>query len=1010
MVRPLLGRRRVARLAGTVFPRPRSGRASARRLAWLLLAVALAGPHASVRGQEPDSSADTPTGRIAGRVTEGIAGRPLSPANVVLVGTSLGTITQPDGSFVIENVPAGTHAVRVTFMGFADLEQTVEVAGGETANLLFPLETTVVSTIAAIEIRAARPLIDVRKTSTAHSLTPHDLASMVLKSPTLDQVAEQQPGVVRDRGQLHFRGGRAEENLFVVDGVKVRDLLSGESAGNEVNARAASDVQVMTGGFDARYGQAMSGVVETRLREGSRQWHGAFGYETNFLMDARQLHNGSVEVGGPNLLAAPLLAALGDEDPEITFFASLSAELSDGYMPSVRDMPGRPQLRSSVRDEFLGQKFSYGGFFTPLAENNWRGVFKTAWRANANNKFSLSWTKSLSILPDWGSPDIGEVDRNQINYPWSWAAHLGHHYTITRDVNLLTLVWNRSFGLNTRSALRLWRHYSGRRQDVAGQHWNEYDNRTDSEMADDTTFVDTPYFVDVGDASDWSDRYTVVWGLANEWNRTLGTHNLEGGWSAEYQDVQYMALNAQTVDETTNLPLGNEFDLFHVTPNVGNLYAQDRFEHEGMMVNVGFTYDYWFLGEQVERALEEMSRPHFTPALREKFLSETHRLFGRRFKSHLSPRVGVSFPVSDRAHLFFNYGHYSQRPAYYYVYAKTSSQSGEEYPRIGNPTLNPMISVSYEIGTEYQFTPETALKASLFWKDMYDYPTTIRLTMKERTTSRSNFFMYWNMDYARSRGIEVSLVRNRKDFLSGSLSYTYSTAKGKSSDPNKSKVVQQSGGDSREPTLEEEFLWWNRPHKLTAQMNLLVREDEDPPGWFGFRWPQDMSARVYFTLRSGRAYTPLDVNDQRIGDPYSRNGPVDVTCDLSFSKGFRLGGRHLNLGVNVYNVFDYRTAYDFDPVSGEPYVLGEGGLTLPREDPATYRQYLEETLESRLAAFIRDYQRQYGGDPTQAQLDDYAQQVALGVRDEYASTYIQYQNPSALSQGRAFRVGITYEW
>ncbi|MFH1143812.1 MAG: TonB-dependent receptor [Candidatus Eisenbacteria bacterium] len=1009
MDHPLLGLRARAGCCAARAERPPAARPRGARIAWLLAMAVLVVLSPIASAQDEPATGDEP-GRIAGRVTDRSGGRQLAPANVVLVGTTFGTITQPDGHFALDNVPPGDYTVRVSFMGYADQEHPAAVAAGQTVTLAFIMEPTVVATMDAIEIRADRPLIDVRKTSTAHSLTPHDLSTMVMQTPTLDNVAEQQPGVVRDRGRLHFRGGRAEENLFVVDGVKVRDLLSGESTGNEITARSASEVQVMTGGFDARYSQAMSGVVETRLREGAARWHGALGYETAMLFASQAHHYANAELSGPNVLAAPLLALLGDDDPEVTFFATLSAELSNGYLPSVRDMSRDSRLISSVRDEFLGSRFSYGDFFAPLAENNWRGTVKTAWKPDADNKISLSWTKSLSILGDWGSPDIGEIDRNQINYPWSWAGHLDHHYTITRDVNILSLNWNRSLGLNTRTALRLWRHYSGKRQDVAGQRWTEYDTRLDSEMADDSSFVDRPYFVDIGDATDWQDRYVVVWGAANEWARTLGAHNLEWGVSAEYEDVQYMALNASTVDEQNNLPLGNEFDLFHVTPNTGNLYLQDRFEHEGMTVNLGATYDYWFLGEQVEEALAEQSRAHLTEALLEKFYDETHQLFGHRYKAHLSPRVGVSFPVSDRAHLFFNYGHYSQRPPYYYVYAKTSSQSGEEYPRIGNPTLNPQISVSYEIGSEYQFNQETAVKASLFWKDMYDYPTSIRLVMKERTTSRSNFFMYWNMDYARSRGIELSLIRNRKNFVSGSLSYTYSVAKGKSSDPNKTKVIQQSGGDSREPTLEEEFLWWNRPHKLTAQANLLVREDEEPPRWLGIRWPRDLSARIYFMVRSGRPYTPMDANDQRVGDPYSRNGPLESTWDLTLGKGFRLGGRHLNVALNVYNVFDQRTAYEFDWVTGSAYAYGEGGLTLPREDPSTYSEYLMDTLEQRVGAFIIDYLRRYGSNPAQALIDDYALQVATGVYNEYTSTYAQYENPSYYSQGRTLRLGITYEW
>ncbi|MBM3316370.1 MAG: TonB-dependent receptor [Candidatus Eisenbacteria bacterium] len=950
------------------------------------------------------------TGAVEGRVRERAGGAPLSPANVLLLGTRLGSTTGPDGRFHFDRVPAGRQVLEVTFMGYRAARDTLVVSAGGRVRVTIDLDPAVVRTLEAIEIRADRPLIDIHRTATTHALSARDLEAVLAQAPTVDAVVEQQPGIVRDRGRLHFRGGRADESLFVLDGIKVRDLLSGESSGTEIASRSAQEVQVMTGGFDARYSQAMSGVVETRLKEGTRSWSGALSYETDAPFDRQNLHQAHAEISGPHLLLTPLLRLAGARRPEATFYASLSTELSNGYLPAVGDLPGGPRLYSSVRDGFLGWEFGYGDALAPLAQNQWRGVLKSTWTANADNKLALSLTKTLTISQDWGAPDIGEIDRNITNFPWAWAPRLDHHYTITRDVNIASLTWNRSLGLKTRTAVRLWRHYSGQRKDVGGRRWDAYDRTRDAERRDDPTFVDTPYFVDGGDAGDWRDRYVVVWGLGNDWSRRLGAHAFEWGFSAEYQDVQYMALNAHTVDLANNLPLGDEYDLFHVTPNAGSLYLQDRFEHEGMSVNLGLAYDYWFPGEQVEKGLAACSRPHFTDALQEKFLRETHAFLGRRFKGHMSPRLGVSFPISEQAHLFFNYGHYSQRPPYYYVYAKSSSQSGEEYPRIGNPTLNPQISVSYEVGSEYQLVEGTALRGSLFWKDMYDYPTSIRLVMRERATARSNFFMYWNMDYARTRGIELSLLQSRRSFLAGSLSYTYSVGKGKSSDPNKTKVLQETGGDSREPLLDEEFLWWNRPHKLTAQINLRVRRDETPPRWLGFRWPDDLQARLYFAVRSGRAYTPYNSGGQRVGDPYSRSGPIDRTCDFSLSKGFPLAGRRAEVSFNVYNLFGWRTPLVFDAVTGEAYRPGVGSLTQPREDPSTYGAYLAETVAERTANYVADYRRRYGRDPDPSMVESYAAGVAASIRYDYTATYYSAQDPSYLSAPRTFRLGISYAW
>jgi hypothetical protein len=1002
------GSQRSAARRGAPTTRPRPAPTGPAIVLVALLTTLLLPCPVRAQDEPPDAEPARPA-QLEGRVRDRETERALPAANVILVGTEIHTVAQPDGTFVLTDVPEGRYDVRVTFVGYRSEDRSVEVRSGRTARLLFELEPRVI-TLDGLEITASRPLIDVKKTSSAHELSAAELEALLTQAPTLDRVVEQQPGVVADRQGLHFRGGRADENLFLVDGVKVRDQLSGESMGKEVVTRAAQEVNVMTGGFGAQYSQAMSGVVDTRLKEGSQRWHGALSYTTDLLFDTRSLHQVEGELSGPNPILSPLLELLGDDRPEITFYVNASFDLSDSYLPSVNDLPGDAGLRSAVRDQVLGADFGYGSFFYPMGQNDWRLVGKTVWNADDNNKLAFTATKSIGFGQDWGDPDIGQIDRNVSNYPWSWAKYLDHEATITRDVNILSLAWNRSLGLRTQTAVRLWRHYSGQRKEVDGQRWDAYDTVVDSERSDDTTFVDTPFFVDSGDAADWSDRYVIVWGLGNDWSYNWRVHRFEMGLSAEYHDVQYMSVNPSTVDLANDLPLGDEFDLFHVTPNVGNLYLQDHFEYEGMSVGLGIAYDYWFPGEQVQHALETQARPHFTPELLAKFESETNSLFGYRYKGHLSPRVGVSFPVSEQAHLFFNYGHYSQRPPYYYVYAKSSSQSGEEYPRIGNPTLNPEIAVSYEIGGEYQFTATSALRATLFQKDMYDYPTSIRLVMRERQTTRSNFFMYWNMDYARSRGIELTLLRNRQNYVSGSLSYTFDVARGKASDPNKSKVIQETGGDSRETTLEEEFLWWNRPHKLTAQLSLLVRENERTPHWFGFVWPEDMNARLYFMIRSGRPYTPENESGLTVGDANSRNGPFDSTCDFSLTKGFRIGRRRFEASFDIYNVFDQQTVLTLDPVTGAAYQAGVGSLTDPQEDPSRYAEYLEETVDSRVDAFIRNYQRVYGKEPDPTLVAAYAGTIAEGVQYDFTSNYYHYQDPSYYGQSRTFRLGIRHAW
>lgn len=957
-------------------------------------------------GQTPGADAQTVSPAcVAGLVLAAASGKPLVSANIGIAGTRMGAASQSDGTFFIGRIPPGSQTVVVSFLGYKLIEEAVELLPGETIHLTFHLEETIVGQIDPITVTAERPMIDVTKTSTAHTLHASDLEEMVTQTPTIDEVVAQQPGVIKDGDQLHFRGGRSDESLFIVDGVKVKDLLSGQSSGNEVSARAAQEVNVVTGGFEARFSQAMSGVIDTRLKEGTRHWRGALSYDTDALTDTKNLHHIYGELGGPNIPLAGLLRLLGNDHPSVTFFASLSTDFSDGYLPGIRDLHGNNKLRPSIEDRFLGTTFTYGHFFCPRASNSWRAIYKTAWKINADNKLAFSWTKTLTFMQDWGSPDIGDIDRNVNRFPWAWAQRMDHHYTISKDTNILSLIWNRTLGLNTRTSLQIWRCYMGRHSDVAGKNWLDYDYESkDSDLLPED---DTPYFVDVGDASRWQDQHVIVWGARNDWQYQAGRHAFSWGLSAEYHDVQYFRMDTRSINvgdpdpESPNyVPpdeerrLGTEFDLFHVTPNAGNLYAQDLFSYEGLATNLGFVCDYWFPGKQVERAMEAGTQPHMTPGLRRQYYEGTRELFGRRYKSHVSPRIGVSFPINERAHLFFSYGHYSQRPPYYYVYAKTNSQSGEEYPQLGNPALNAKISVQYELGTGYQFSDVAAAKATVFWKDMYDYPTGMRITLDERATRRSNFYMYWNMDYARSRGIEFSFRRRRQGFWSSSFSYTYSVAKGKSSDPNKSKLIQESGGDSRETDLGEEYLWWNRPHKLTARLSLKVKQREDPPIWLGLGLPGDFTADLYYMIRSGRPYTPINEFGEDTGDKLSENGPVDMTCDFILRKGFRIAGRRLEAALKIYNIFDYRNVRDFDHVTGEPYQLGKGELTSVTENPANL-----DLPDDELVAIYCD---ETGKDPSKEKAEE--------IRRFIISNVYKYSNPAYEGPPRTIRIGLSYAW
>jgi hypothetical protein len=889
------------------------------------------------------------TGTIAGRVSNQKTGKAMSFANVLVTGTTLGANTKDDGSFLIRAVPPGEHDLLVSYMGFDAQHRTVLVLVGDTVRVEIRLRETVVQEEKEVLVVAERPLVDVKRASTTRSFNADEIKSMTLE-PSLESVVEQQPGVTKDNNKIHIRGGRAEETLFIIDGVQMRDLISGDSKGNNVSARSMAEVNIITGGFDAKYGQALSGVVDAKTKEGGDRYQGYLGYQTDRPLGDRQEDIYEFELGGPFGALHPLLRPLGGRGQgRPTFYLSVGVELKNSYLPGIDDLSGNRHLRSDYRESIFGANRRYGEAFYPRASNDWRVGFKTTWKASAVDKFSLGLNKSLSFDQGFGDSDIATVNRNVVNYAWSWRDAFDHYYTSTGDQNSVSLTWNRSLGTNLSHQLKLTRYFSSNHKDVAGKRWDQY------VLADSAIFQRTePYFriAEEGDASSYADRWTKTWSADSDWIRKWKRHDMRWGMRSQYEVVQYLSLDATTVSRER--PLGKEFDLFNVTPNTGALYVQDRMEYEGLIAGVGLRYDYWFPGAQVERIYRERTSIIASDATVAEWQQATHPLFGHRFKGHLSPRIEVSHPITDKDNLFFNYGHFTQRPPYFYVYAKTGSQSAEEFPRIGNPNLNPEISVQYELGAGHTFHRDMAFKVSMFYKDIYDYPTSATITLADRTTTRSSYFVYFNRDYARSRGVEMELKKNKAGGrISWNASYTYALVKGKSSDPNNLALVRATGGDARETTLDEEYMWWNRPHKVTVWFDYKVSKGDRTARIAGVRLPEEFSLNLYWLAMSGRAYTPQDLFGQDTGPAFSRNGSQETTLNGTVRQGFGFAGHHWEVSLQGWNLTNHRTVLVIDPASGGRYKMGKGSLWnvytsgLSRETIAWYTaRYADPSMRS----------------------------------------------------------------
>ena len=212
------------------------------------------------------------TGKIAGNINDAAENTGIMGANVMVEGTIYGAATDMNGHFTLLNIPPGTYELRVTMMGYKEVRvQEVRVSVDLTTKIDLALESTVLESGEIVTITAERPLVQRDNTSSLATINSEEIKNLPVQS--MSDVLELQAGVVRDGNDFHIRGGRAGEVSYWVDGIATNEVYGGGNAVT-VEKSAVQEMQVVSGTFNAEYGNAMSGIVNMITKEGTNRYEG----------------------------------------------------------------------------------------------------------------------------------------------------------------------------------------------------------------------------------------------------------------------------------------------------------------------------------------------------------------------------------------------------------------------------------------------------------------------------------------------------------------------------------------------------------------------------------------------------------------------------------------------------------------------------------------------------------------------------------------------------------------
>jgi outer membrane receptor protein involved in Fe transport len=888
-------------------------------------------------------------GKLSGVVIESKTGENLPGVNVIIKGTYYGTATGMDGSFLIKNINPGSYDIEISMIGYKVILQTgVKIEADSEKKLKFELEETVLSFGEDVVVLGKKPLFDVNETSSVARVRKEEIENKVVSS--VEDILSEQIGVTTQDNEIHIRGGRIDESMFIVDGFSVKDPLSGYSGNLFVNPDAIEELEVVTGGYSAEYGQAMSGIVNIKLKEGRDSYEGALKYSSDrFLPDNYNSDRLEFNLGGPDFFFETLPSFFDLKLPgKFSFFLNGYGKMYDGNLPIASKLyPHKywsvPFLNEDKENNIM-EKLS------GRENNDWHFLYKMTWALSPKKKMSVSYDASLNVNQGYYMPRAF----SSTYFPYPYMNILDNYNTITRDTRLLNINWIHTLSTKSFYELTIGKFTSMEHSAVQDLSWTDYQERLDLEPINynidnsnndgniQITYGDE--FYDTGFAPEWYDLSSENTRMDFDWTIiTESGHKVKTGFEHTITDIQVL-----DIDEpwSGSSGFGVNYDKYNAKTYFGAFYIQDKINFEGMTLNIGLRTDYWIPGRYVESAIKDTSNIIITDEARDLFETETFNFpwVGDPFKmkARVSPRFGISHPVSDNDVLYFYYGHFSQLPTFQYVYAKINSKAQSTYQVFGNPNLNPKTTVQYEIGVKHRFSEDQVFELKAYWKDMFDYETSQTIKPSNPKYANLSFNMYFNADYARSRGVEAILKSRILANWYLDLNFNYSIITGKSSSPLDNLLVQ--AGQLREKPLGESYMSWDRPFHFFA--NLTYSNSKN---WGG-------SARIEY--ESGRRYTRsiqdtiITVNGKEYYDgpreddnPFSQiSNTAKKNIDLKFYKTINWDRFKIKGYVEIENLMNKQVPRRVNPFTGDGYEPGEiYGYYLisrpnPNQDPSRYNK------------------------------------------------------------------------
>jgi len=896
-------------------------------------------------------------GKITGRVVDRTTNEPLIGANVIVVGTSLGAATDIDGNFFILNVNPGTYTLKASYIGYKEqIIKNVRVSVNLTSQVDFSLVSEEFQT-ETIVVTATKPLVDKNITNSTSLVKSEDIENLPVRG--VNAIVAQQAGVVSQNGNLHVRGSRGDETAYYIDGVLVNNPVFGGAQTDVIN-NAIEEIQVQSGGYSAEFGGANGGIISTQTRTGREKYEFSFETITDNFKKVGEKYLGGYSYGYSEYvftLGGPILPSY----KKLRFYLAASNQFRRSPAKFYQGID-----YDKLYDPSVGTEVSVhipDGYLLGYLNNRYQVLGNLLWDLNP---ISFRLNANFKRTERRNGIDMNNKDE----YHARNSTGLHEDYTISSSLKFTHVLGNKAF------YDIIFNYFSDFYVDMdpfLKHNITAYGDsilnaqlgrpfRTEGQLPAELRAFGWTFMPSDAPIQGYRKQRTERFGGKFSILYQLGDHHeLKAGFEYDRYTIRRYSIgrNSTINIAANNLAIadGNVLDKYLFLdnygynvygkktdegglrakhPEFGAIFVQDKMEFSDLVLQIGFRFDYIFTDSK------NFDNPNNIKFDKNGEIDQSH-LVDVPATKQISPRLGFSFPVTDRTVFHAQYGKFIQQSRLRDIYLGYNVladfiKGGLAVSQPVGFGLKPEKTTSYEIGFRQQLGDNFAFDITGFYKDIKDQVQE-RSIFAESGAQHGLYYAWVNGDFSTVKGFELKLDLRRTSRLAMQASYTFSDARGTGSNPSSAfRAIWQSPTSDPFFPLQVAPLDFNQTHR--GFINIDYRfSDNDGPEILGSKIFSNFGMNFTLGFTSGFNYTRWEgFGNSRVPlEPLNASQtPWTFQIDTKIDKSFTLGGLRFNIYAWVINLLNTKNVIDVFNTSGD--ATDDGWLASP-EGRSKYEGY-----------------------------------------------------------------------